>query len=222
MKLLVVDDDAHITRMLQRALSFEGYEVATAADGKEALDQFHSFHPDLIILDVMMPHLDGWDVVEAIRKESNTLILMLTAKDELEDRVFGLDLGADDYLVKPFALDELLARIRALLRRQSPEDRQVLEYAYLQINLLERQVYRHGTPLHLTAKEFELLLYFMQHPRQVLTKEQILDAVWGYEYVGESNVVEVYIAMLRQKLEEHDNPRIIQTVRGVGYVLRSE
>lgn len=222
MKLLVVDDDAHITRMLQRALSFEGYEVATAADGKEALDQFYSFHPDLIILDVMMPHLDGWDVVEAIRKESNTLILMLTAKDELEDRVFGLDLGADDYVVKPFALDELLARIRALLRRQSPEDRQVLEYAYLQINLLERQVYRHGTPLHLTAKEFELLLYFMQHPRQVLTKEQILDAVWGYEYVGESNVVEVYIAMLRQKLEEHDNPRIIQTVRGVGYVLRSE
>lgn len=222
MKLLVVDDDAHITRMLQRALSFEGYEIATAADGKEALDQFHSFHPDLIILDVMMPHLDGWDVVEAIRKESNTLILMLTAKDELEDRVFGLDLGADDYVVKPFALDELLARIRALLRRQSPEDRQVLEYAYLQINLLERQVYRHGTPLHLTAKEFELLLYFMQHPRQVLTKEQILDAVWGYEYVGESNVVEVYIAMLRQKLEEHDNPRIIQTVRGVGYVLRSE
>ncbi|WP_048601557.1 response regulator transcription factor [Rubeoparvulum massiliense] len=222
MKLLVVDDDAHITRMLQRALSFEGYEIATAADGKEALDQFHSFHPDLIILDVMMPHLDGWDVVEAIRRASNTLILMLTAKDELEDRVFGLDLGADDYLVKPFALDELLARIRALLRRQSPEDRQVLEYAYIQINLLERQVYRHGTPLHLTAKEFELLLYLMQHPRQVLTKEQLLDAVWGYEYVGESNVVEVYIAMLRQKLEEHDNPRIIQTVRGVGYVLRSE
>lgn len=223
-KILVVDDDEKITSMLRRALVFEGYEVLVAGDGKEALHLMLDERPDLVVLDIMMPRLDGWEVCRRIKEAGDdTRILMLTAKDEIEDRVKGLDLGADDYLVKPFALEELFARIRAILRRgKAAEESAVLEFADVRLNTETREVYRGERKLNLTTKEFELLLLFLQNPKKVLTKEMIMDRVWGMDYVGESNVLEVYIAMLRQKMEEENAPRLIQTVRGAGYVLRSE
>jgi len=226
-KILVIDDDEKITSMLRRSLAFEGYEVAVARNGQEGLRQMLEEDPDLLILDVMMPHMDGWEVCRRVREAgSGVPILMLTAKDEVADKVKGLDLGADDYLVKPFALEELLARVRSLLRRTAdkagaaPQNR--LHFEDVTLDLDTRQVTRNGKTIDLTTKEFELLHLFMQNPRRVLSRDIIMEKIWGYDYSGESNVLEVYIALLRQKLEEHGGKRIIQTVRGAGYVLRGE
>jgi two-component system response regulator MprA len=226
-KILVIDDDEKITSMLRRSLAFEGYEVVVARNGQEGLRQMLEEDPDLLILDVMMPHMDGWEVCRRVREAgSGVPILMLTAKDEVADKVKGLDLGADDYLVKPFALEELLARVRSLLRRASdkagaaPQNR--LHFEDVTLDLDTRQVIRDGKTIDLTTKEFELLHLFMQNPRRVLSRDIIMEKIWGYDYSGESNVLEVYIALLRQKLEEHGGKRIIQTVRGAGYVLRGE
>jgi len=225
-KILVVDDDEKITSLLRRSLTFEGYDVRTAHDGRAGLQAMLENEPDLVVLDVMMPNLDGWEVCARIRKSGSKVpILMLTAKDEVKDRVKGLDLGADDYLVKPFALEELLARVRALLRRgsggaETSEGRLVFEDLVLDLD--SREAIRGGRTFDLTSKEFDLLHLFMSNPRRVLTRETIMEKIWGYDYSGESNVLEVYIAMLRQKLEEGGGKRLIQTVRGTGYVLKGE
>ncbi|KIL41914.1 transcriptional regulator [Gordoniibacillus kamchatkensis] len=225
-KILVVDDDDKITSMLRRALAFEGYTVATAANGMDGLKHILEQEPNLVILDVMMPQIDGWEVVRRMREGGiDVPVLMLTAKDEVSDRVKGLDLGADDYLVKPFALEELLARVRVLLRRrtergEAPTNK--LSYDDLTMDLDTREVTRGGQPIELTAKEFELLHLFLLNPKRVLSRDVIMEKIWGYDYSGESNVLEVYIALLRQKTEEYGHKRIIQTVRGAGYVLRSD
>ncbi|WP_308638598.1 response regulator transcription factor [Paenibacillus silvisoli] len=224
--ILVVDDDDKITSLLRRSLAFEGYEVATANNGLEGLRQMLSSDPDLLILDVMMPQVDGWEVCRRVREGGSTVpIMMLTAKDDINDRVRGLDLGADDYLVKPFALEELLARVRALLRRKSDkleDSSSRLQFEDLTLDLDSREAIRGGRRFDLTAKEFDLLQLLMQNPRRVLTRDAIMDKIWGFDYSGESNVLEVYIAMLRQKTEDGKLPRLIQTVRGTGYVLRGE
>jgi two-component system response regulator MprA len=224
--ILVIDDDEKITSMLRRGLAFEGYDVYTAQNGAEGLSMMLSADPDLIILDVMMPKVDGFEVCRRLREGGSTVpVLMLTAKDEVENRVKGLDIGADDYLVKPFALEELLARVRALLRRKDSGSRsgsQRLIFEDIIMDLDSREVTRAGQRLELTAKEFELLHLFMQNPKRLLTRDLIMDKIWGYDYSGESNVLEVYIAMLRQKTEEHGGKRVIQTIRGAGYILRGE
>ncbi|KJS17550.1 MAG: transcriptional regulator [Peptococcaceae bacterium BRH_c4b] len=222
MLILVIDDDPKITALLKRALSFEGYAVETAASGAAGLDIVHNSKPDLVVLDIMMPGIDGWEVCRRIRETDDIPVLLLTARDEVADRVKGLDLGADDYLVKPFALEELLARVRALLRRsRSPEDQTgVLAYADLVLDSGTREARRGGRIFILTAKEYDLLKLFLENPRRVLTRDLLMERVWGYDFSGESNVLEVYIGMLRQKLEENGEKRLIQTVRGVGYVLK--
>lgn len=225
--VLVVDDDEKITSMLRRGLAFEGYHVVTARNGAEGLKAIAESEPDIIILDVMMPQLDGWEVCRRVREAgSSAPILMLTAKDEVQSRVKGLDLGADDYLVKPFALEELLARVRALLRRKAEPvaDTPVRRLAFedLALDLDTREATRGGHKIELTTKEFELLHLLMQNPNRVLARDIIMEKIWGYDFSGESNVLEVYIAMLRQKTEEHGGKRIIQTIRGAGYVLRGD
>ncbi|MGQ9558421.1 MAG: response regulator transcription factor [Desulfurispora sp.] len=222
MRVLVIDDDPKITALLRRALTFEGYEVITAASGQEGVDMALQEAPDLIVLDIMLPGLDGWEVCRQLRQHSTVPILMLTARDEVADRVKGLNLGADDYLVKPFALEELLARVHAMLRRskQLEEAGRRLKFADLILDLDSREARRGERTFGLTAKEFDLLKLFMENPRRVLGRDMIMDRIWGYDYSGESNVLEVYIGMLRQKLEEKGEPRLIHTVRGVGYVLR--
>jgi two-component system response regulator MprA len=227
-KVLVVDDDANITAFLKRALAYEGYQVETAADGPAALAAARDNPPDLVILDVMLPGLDGVEVLRRLRAgepETGSLpILMLTARDGVSDRVAGLDAGADDYLVKPFALEELTARIRALLRRREPETQRFLRFADLSVDTASREVQRGPRAVQLTTKEYELLVYFMRHPRQVLTREQLLERVWGIDFEAETHVLEVYVGYLRSKLENGPGgqtaPRLIHTVRGVGYVLR--
>jgi len=223
--VVVIDDDEKITSLLRRSLAFEGYEVATAPNGRDGLNLLASREADLIILDVMMPELDGWEVIRRLREAGvASPVLMLTARDEVSDRVKGLDLGADDYLVKPFALEELMARVRALLRRR-PEQRAEdgrLRFEDLTMDVEAREVYRGDRRLDLTAKEFELLHLFLQNPKRVLTRDFIMDRVWGYDYSGESNVLEVYVAMLRQKLEDGGGKRLIHTVRGAGYILRGD
>src|SRR5579883_3337353 len=220
-RILVIDDDLSITTALRRALSFEGYTVDVALDGEEGLRKARDVAPDLVILDVLMPGIDGFEVCRRLRAGDDTPILMLTARDEVADRVRGLDAGADDYLVKPFAPDELLARVRALLRRRDPRGRSAtLRFADLTVETRTRQVFRGDREIKLSAKEFDLLAYFARHPRQVLTREQLLEAVWGYAFDGESNIVDVYVGYLRQKLEARNEPRLIHTVRGVGFVLR--
>ncbi|WP_055108997.1 response regulator transcription factor [Paenibacillus ihumii] len=225
--ILVIDDDEKITSMLRRGLAFEGYDVYTANDGMEGLSMMLTADPDLIILDVMMPKLDGFEVCRRLREGGSTVpVLMLTAKDEVENRVKGLDIGADDYLVKPFALEELLARVRALLRRKESAGGEAaghrLIFEDMIMDMDSREVLRGGHRLELTAKEFELLHLFMQNPKRLLTRDLIMDKIWGYDYSGESNVLEVYIAMLRQKTEEHGGKRLIQTIRGAGYILRGD
>ncbi|CAH8716608.1 response regulator transcription factor [Paenibacillus thiaminolyticus] len=223
--IMVVDDDEKITSMLRRGLVFEGYEVRTAMNGSEGLREMMIREPDLLILDVMMPEVDGWEVCRRLREAGSSVpVLMLTAKDEVQDRVHGLDLGADDYLVKPFALEELLARVRALLRRRTEGEGGThrLTFEDVVLDLHTREVLRDGKQIELTAKEFELLHLFMQNPKRVLPRDVIMEKIWGYDYSGESNVLEVYIAMLRQKTEEHGGKRIIQTIRGTGYVLRGD
>ncbi|MFC5402799.1 response regulator transcription factor [Cohnella soli] len=223
--IAVIDDDEKITALLRRSLAFEGYEVTTAPDGAEGLKQLAGRQADLVILDVMMPKMDGWEVCRRLREAGvASPVLMLTAKDDVTDRVRGLDLGADDYLVKPFALEELMARVRALLRRKSdkPESGGQYKYEDLLLDVDGRETLRNDRRIDLTAKEFDLLHLFMQNPKRVLSRDLIMERIWGYDYSGESNVLEVYVAMLRQKLEEGGEKRLIQTVRGAGYVLKGD
>ena len=220
MRILVVDDDPEILSFLKRGLVYEGYTVDTASNGTEALAKARENEPELVVLDVMMPGMDGIEVCKRFRQASAVPILMLTAKGTVADRVVGLDSGADDYLVKPFAFDELLARIRALHRRRQPRDREILRFSDLSLNTSEREVRRGDELIALTSQEFELLELFMRHPRQVLNRNTIYEKVWGYDFGGESNVIEVYVRYLRSKLEASGKPRLIHTIRGVGYVLR--
>ena len=227
--ILVVDDEPAVRQALSSSLIFEGYRVGEASDGVEALEQAEKLRPDLIVLDVLMPRMDGLTACRRLRTQGErTPVLMLTARDMVGDRVTGLDAGADDYLVKPFELDELLARIRALLRRgaysaEAPprEPDELLEFAGLRMNTLTREVSRDGRPLELTRTEYMLLEMFLHHPRQVLTREQILETVWGFDFEPASNSLDVYVMYLRRKTEIEGLPRLVHTVRGVGYVLRA-
>ncbi len=222
--ILVVDDDRKLLDMLRRTLAYEGYEVRTATNGREALDQVQDRRPDVIVLDWLIPKLKGVDVARRLRAAGNQVpILMLTAKDTIEDRVEGLDSGADDYLVKPFAPAELLARIRVILRRLdgASQDR-LLSYSDLFLDELTRETRRGTRAFDLTPTEFDLLQLLLRHPRQVLNRDQILQKVWGYDFGGEENVLEVYIGYLRRKIEAGGEPRLIHNIRGVGYVLREE
>jgi two-component system, OmpR family, response regulator MprA len=221
-KVLVVDDERAVRDSLRRALELEGYDVELAADGAEALYRLESNgQPDAVILDVLMPGVDGLEVSRRLRSKGNTVpILMLTARTEVENRVAGLDAGADDYLAKPFALEELLARLRALLRRAASDGEEVLRFADLELNSGTREVKRAGTPIELTRTEFNLLELFLRNPRQVLTRSVIFERVWGYDFGFSSNSLDVYIGYLRRKTELDESTRLIQTVRGVGYALR--
>ena len=222
-RILVVDDERALRDSLRRALLLEGYEVELAADGSEALYRLsaHDVEPDAIVLDVLMPGVDGLEVARRLRSAGNrTPILMLTARDQIEDRVAGLDAGADDYVVKPFALEELFARMRALLRRASSDDEGTLRFADLELVPSMREVRRDGRRIELTRTEFALLELFMRNPRQVLTRSLIFERVWGYDFGLSSNSLDVYIGYLRRKTEVGNMPRLIQTVRGVGYALR--
>lgn len=220
MRILVVDDDPEIVSFLRRGLIYEGYTVDTAADGTEALTNARDREPDLVILDIMMPGVDGIEVSRRLRQAGDVPILMLTAKGTVADRVAGLDSGADDYLVKPFSFDEFLARVRALLRRRQPKEGEFLRFSDLSLNTATRDVKRGNEVIKLTAQEFDLLEFFLRHPRQVLKRDLIYDRVWGYDFSGESNVIEVYVRYLRSKLEAGGQPRLIHTIRGVGYVLK--
>ncbi|MFL6015754.1 MAG: response regulator transcription factor [Gaiellaceae bacterium] len=225
MKVFVVDDDAAVRESLGRALRLEGYDVDLAADGAEALERLESDGAgvDLVVLDVLMPNVDGLEVCRRIRRSGSRLpVLMLTARDEVADRVAGLDAGADDYVVKPFALAELLARVRALLRRSADEAVDVLHFGDLELDPATREVRRDGDPIELTRTEFALLELFMLNPRQVLTRSIIFERVWGYDFGFGSNSLDVYIGYLRRKTEAGGKPRLIQTVRGVGYGLREQ
>lgn len=219
-RILIVEDDEAIVKVLRRALMMENYQVDVAYDGESGLTLARERQPDLVILDLMLPGMDGIEVCQRLRNTGNIPILVLTAKDALQDRIQGLDAGADDYMVKPFELGELLARLRALLRRTQQERASILSFADLLLDTNTRQASRKGRVISLTAKEYDLLELFMRHPRQVLTRELIFDRVWGYDFGGESNVLDVYIRYLRQKLEAQGEKRLIHTVRGVGYVLR--
>jgi two-component system, OmpR family, response regulator MprA len=224
MKILVVDDERAVRDSLRRALELQGYDVALANDGSEALAQLESNgQVDAVLLDVLMPGLDGLEVCRQIRRSGNEVpVLMLTARDAVGDRVAGLDAGADDYVVKPFALEELLARVRALLRRASPTGDGVLRFADVELDTGTREVRRGGDKIELTRTEFNLLELFLLNPRQVLTRSIIFERVWGYDFGFASNSLDVYIGYLRRKTEAGGKPRLIQTVRGVGYALREE
>jgi two-component system response regulator MprA len=219
-RILIIEDDEAIQRILKRALTYEGYVVEAALDGESGLKLFRESRPDLVVLDWMLPGIDGLEVCQRLRAASKVPILMLTAKDTVQDRVQGLDAGADDYIVKPFQVEEFLARVRALLRRTEAERTPVLRFADLELDTRTRQARRGQRLIPLTAREFDLLELFMRHPRQVLTREMIFDRIWGYDFSGESNVLDVYIRYLRQKLEAEGEPRLIHTLRSVGYVLR--
>jgi len=224
-QILVVDDEAAVRESLRRALALEGYEVELAADGAEALYRLDTgaVHPDAIVLDVLMPNVDGLETARRLRGAGNrTPILMLTARDEVEARVAGLDAGADDYVVKPFALAELLARLRALLRRTTNGSGEKLRFADVELDPSTREVRRNGEPIELTRTEFSLLELFLRNPRQVLTRDLIVDRVWGSDFGPTSNSLEVYVGYLRRKLEAGGEPRLIHTVRGVGYALREQ
>ena len=216
----MVDDDPEIVSFVKRGLAYEGYTVDTAADGEEALARAREKEPDLVILDIMMPGLDGFEVARRLRQGGDVPIIMLTAKGTVADKVAGLESGADDYLVKPFALDELLARVKARLRRRQPREEETLRFSDLSLNTSTREVKRGIGLIELTTQEFDLLELFLRHPRQVLKRDLIYVKVWGYDYEGESNVIEVYVRYLRSKLESGGLPRLIHTVRGVGYVLK--
>jgi two-component system, OmpR family, response regulator MprA len=223
-RILVVDDERAVRESLRRALELEGYEIELAADGQEALYRLQTngeSQPDAVILDVLMPGVDGLEVCRRLRRSGNRVpVLMLTARDEIENRVAGLDAGADDYVTKPFALEELVARIRALLRRTSSASTELLRFADLELDPGTREVRRGGDPIELTRTEFALLELFLTNPRQVLTRSIIFERVWGYDFGFASNSLDVYIGYLRRKTEAGGKPRVIQTVRGVGYALR--
>ncbi|MEU6392917.1 response regulator transcription factor [Streptomyces sp. NPDC046939] len=229
-RILIVDDEPAVREALQRSLAFEGYATEVAVDGADALEKAATQRPDLVVLDIQMPRMDGLTAARRLRATgSTTPILMLTARDTVGDRVTGLDAGADDYLVKPFELDELFARVRALLRRSGyaaaavggVDDSDVLSFADLRMDLATREVTRGSRTVELTRTEFTLLEMFLAHPRQVLTREQILKAVWGFDFEPSSNSLDVYVMYLRRKTEAGGEPRLVHTVRGVGYVLRS-
>ena len=219
-RVLVVDDDEEIAQALQRSLRLEGYDVRVAGDGVSALDDAHSFLPDLVLLDLGLPKLDGIDVARQLRERDDVPILMLTARDGLEDRVQGLDIGADDYLVKPFERQELLARMRALLRRRPPRGAAPLVVGDLQLNPDTHEVMRAGRPVELTQREFELLEYLMRNERIVVSRQRLLDEVWGYDPFSITNTIEVFVSNLRRKLEADGESRLLHTIRGAGYVLR--
>ena len=222
--LLVVDDEPAVREALRRALELEGYRVELAEDGADALARVAAEEPDAVVLDVLMPTVDGLTVARRLRDQGSRVpILMLTARDSVGDRVAGLDAGADDYLVKPFALEELLARVRALLRRSDPASRDgVLRFADLELDPATHEVRRGDRPMELTRTEFHLLELFLRNPRQVLTRSLIFERVWGYDFGPTSNSLDVYVGYLRRKTEGAGEPRLIQTVRGVGYALRSQ
>ena len=222
MKVLVVDDERAVRESIRRALELEGYEIELAEDGRQALDRLESdSQPDAVVLDILMPGVDGLEVCRTLRKSGSSVpVLMLTARTQVEDRVEGLDAGADDYLTKPFALEELLARLRALLRRTADGSGETLRFEDLELDPRTREVRRGGEPIELTRTEFSLLELFMLNPRQVLTRSVIFERVWGYDFGYGSNSLDVYIGYLRRKTEAGGRPRLIQTVRGVGYALR--
>ncbi|MDQ2888729.1 MAG: response regulator transcription factor [Chloroflexota bacterium] len=233
-KVLVIDDEENIIEFIRLGLRYEGFQVESASDGELGVTAAQRINPDLVILDVMMPGIDGLEVCRRLRANPTTRdvpILMLTAKDEVRDRIIGLKTGADDYLTKPFDFDELLERIRAILRRNNrakasgsndgEADGQVLQFGDLRLNTSTREVTRGGRLIELTATEYNLLHLFMSHPRQVLDRQTILNRVWGYDFLGETNIIEVYVRYLREKIEDSPStPRLIQTVRSVGYVLK--
>ena len=220
--ILLVEDEVKLAKFVELELGFEGYQVSVANDGLTGLTMARESNPDLILLDWMLPGMTGLEICRRLRSTGDKVpIILLTAKDEVSDRVAGLDAGADDYVVKPFSVEELLARVRARIRSksdQSGEDH--LEFEDLKLNRSTREVYRNGRLIELTAKEFDLLEYLLRHPRQVITRDKILEEVWGYDFMGDSNIIEVYVRYLRLKLEANDEKRLIKTVRGVGYVLR--
>jgi two-component system, OmpR family, response regulator MprA len=222
-RILLVEDEKKIADFVRRGLTLEGYEVDVVFDGDAGLESAIDNPPDLLVLDLMLPGLDGLALCRELRAAGFTFpILMLTARDSVPDRVAGLDAGADDYLVKPFELEELLARVRAQLRRRAAEVEETLQYADLTLNTSTREVTRGGRRIELTAKEFDVLELFMRNPRQVLTRDILYERIWGYDFSGESNIIEVYVRYLRAKLEAGGEPRLIHTVRGVGYALRDE
>jgi DNA-binding response OmpR family regulator len=220
-RVLVVEDDDDIAQVLQRSLRMEGYDVRVAEDGVAALDQAHAFLPDLVVLDLGLPRLDGIDVARELRSRDDVPILMLTARDAVESRVEGLDSGADDYLVKPFERQELLARLRALLRRRPPKGAAPLVVGDLMLNPDTHEVTRDGRPVELTQREFELLEYLMRNERIVVSRQRLLDEVWGYDPFSVTNTIEVFVSNLRRKLEANGEPRLLHTIRGAGYVLRA-
>lgn len=220
-RILLVEDDTKLGSFIEEELILEGYQVTVAHTGLDGLTMARNIQPDLLILDWMLPGISGIDLCLRLRSTGIQVpIIMLTAKDEIPDRVAGLNAGADDYVTKPFSIEELLARVKARLRRIQPEDPDQFEFEDLTLNRLTREVYRHGQLIELTAKEFDFLEYLLRHPRQVISREQILEKVWGYDFMGESNIIEVYIRALRLKLEVNNPKRLLHTVRSVGYVLR--
>lgn len=233
LKVLVIDDEESIVDLIKLGLKYEGFQVEAAFDGPEGLAAAQRIDPDLIILDSILPGVDGLEVLRQLRLNPTTRdvpVLMLTAKGKVQDKVTGLETGADDYLAKPFSFEEFVARIRAILRRQQrsraqdgidPTQSQILQFGDLQLNPATREVARAGRPIDLTATEYNLLYLFMSHPREVLDRKTILNRVWGYDFLGETNIIEVYVRYLREKIEETPStPRLIQTIRGVGYVLK--
>ncbi|MEL6939792.1 MAG: response regulator transcription factor [Cyanobacteria bacterium J06598_1] len=221
-KILIVEDEEKLAQFVKLELGYEGYEVIVANDGLSGLMSARDNEPDLVLLDWMMPGLTGVEVCRRLRATGAMMpVILLTAKDGIEDRVAGLDAGADDYVVKPFSIEELLARVRAHLRRNQPDDPEIFLFADLSLSPKTREVKRGERAIELTAKEFDLLEYLISHPKQVLTRDRILEEVWGYDFMGDSNIIEVYIRYLRLKLESENESRLIQTVRGVGYVMRS-
>jgi DNA-binding response OmpR family regulator len=220
-RVLIIEDEAQITRLIELELKYEGYDVITATDGAEGLKSIQQNNPDLVLLDCMLPNMSGEEVCQKVRQHDNpTPIIMITAKDGIEDKVKGLDYGADDYLVKPFATEELLARIRAVLRRKPKQESGTLEYKDLWLDQFNRLAKRAGEELELRSKEFSLLRVFMMHPEEYLSREFLFNKVWGYDFIGESNVIEVYIRYLRSKLKEKQFGKLIHTKRGEGYMLK--
>ena len=221
--ILIVEDEEKIARVLELELTFEGYSIDKAYTGYEALEKYREREWDLILLDIMLPEMSGVEILRRIRKsDESTPVILLTAKDSIEDKVTGLDLGANDYITKPFQIEELLARIRAALRlnQKIEVDSDWLVFEDLRLNEGTREVFRGDSMIELTPREFDLLVYFLKNPRQVLTRDQILDTVWGYDYYGETNVVDVYVRYLRKKVDGDREDKLIHTVRGVGYVLK--
>ncbi|HLI68119.1 MAG TPA: response regulator transcription factor [Ktedonobacteraceae bacterium] len=218
-RVLIVDDEPQIIDFLQMGFAYEGFEVCIATNGPDAIHMVAERQPDIIILDIMLPGYDGWEVTRQVRRGQDVPIIMLTAKDEVDDRVNGLDLGADDYLTKPFAFRELIARTRAVLRRHGNNLADILTFQDIILDRDTHQVTLQDKPVDLTPREFNLLELFLMHPKQVLSRDVILSRIWGYDYMGDDNIVEVYIRHLREKLGDNP-PRLLQTIRGVGYTLR--